>query len=38
MSTLRNFAAVYALYRSGGHSVRYSVRVAYEIAFLGVPF
>ncbi len=38
MTTLRNFAAVYALYRSGGHSVRYSVRVAYEIAVLGASF
>ncbi len=37
MNTLRNFVHVYALYRKT-HGVRYSAKVAYEIAVIGVSF
>ena len=37
-SRLRDFAAVYLLYRRAAHSRRYCLRLAYGIAFKGNPF
>jgi len=37
MSKLIEFISVYRLYRRA-HGVRHSARIAYGIAFLGLPF
>lgn len=37
MSRLREFLQVYRLYRQA-HSVSYAARIAYGIAFRGLPF
>lgn len=38
MARLVDFVHTYRLYRRGGHSRRYSARIAYGCAFLGLPF
>ncbi len=38
MSRLRDFIAVYRLYRRAAHSRRYCARIAYGIAFKRYPF
>ena len=38
MSKLAEFMSLYALYRSGGHTVIYSARIAFGCAFKGLPF
>jgi hypothetical protein len=37
MKKLIEFVSVYRMYRLG-HSPRYAARIAYDIAFRGVPF
>lgn len=38
MKSCREFFVVYRLYRRGGHSRKYAARIAYGIAFEGLPF
>jgi hypothetical protein len=38
MRTLREFLAVYRLYRRGQHTRRYSVTTAWHIVVQGLPF
>ncbi len=38
MSKLQEFVGVYRLYRLGGNTRRYSLRIAYGCAFKHLPF
>ena len=38
MTKLRDFIELYRLYRRGGNTRRYSMRIAYGCAFRNLPF
>ena len=36
MRRFADFIAIFRLYRSGGHSIRYAARIAFDCAFRGM--
>lgn len=38
MKTIREMSIVFRLYRSGGHSITYAARQAWNLAIRGIPF